>query len=445
MKSRKLAAMIVAATTFAATLVTPATAAETAPGSSPLINRNTPVYSDTQDSAAAANNEIYYDGWRGTVPGYLAFDLSGTPAENRTTVNLAWYATWTNYDYTVLNESPYAAPAAYTIAVNAAEGGAYPEEGWVNVLSVTENPCHSRQNVFDMTGYNWVRLTVDEMANGAASCSLNVDIHDCSSGTVDGWLMLGDSITAGGVTTFSTGDGNIADLVHAICPDYYPAQENGGIGGILSRDGKANIDRWLSYFPGQYVSIAYGTNDCWGNQAGAQTYYENTVYMIEAIQAAGKTAVLPTIPFSLEPGVSAYVGEYNAMVARIYTEYPDVVKGPDFYSYFEEHPEGLSADGVHPNGDGYNEMRKIWAQTMCETIYQTLQGGGSLTREPIRGDINGDETVTIADAVLLVKYLLSETDTLCDAWKKTADLDGDETITAADLTILKQIHLHAAS
>ena len=398
-------------------------------------NKTDKVYSDSQNTAYASCNDVYYDAWSGAVGSWLAYDLSDVPAENRQKINVAWYSgAWNNYDYTVLNESPGASLSAYKLYVNDAAGGAYPESGWKEAAAVSGCTTHSGENVLDFAGYNWVKLEVLGVQNGGTSVNLNVDIHDCSGGLVDSWLFLGDSITAGGMVTFSAGDGNFADVLHKIDPAYYPAQENGGIGGIFSTDGKNNIDRWLASYPGQYVSIAYGTNDCWGDQTGAEQYYENTVYMIRAVQAAGKTAVLPKIPFSLEKGVSANIARYNAQVDRIYEEFPDVVQGPDFYAWFEAHPEGLSADGVHPNSDGYNEMRRLWAETLYERIYQNR---GKAEPSVIRGDVNGDGALKIDDAVLLAKYLAAETGTL-PVWKN-GDLDENGRLNAADLSLLKRI------
>ena len=67
---------------------------------------------------------------------------------------------------------------------------------------------------------------------------------------------LAEATDKGGMVTFSAGEGNFADLLHGLDARFYPAQENGGIGGIFSTDGKNNIDRWLKQFPGQYASIA---------------------------------------------------------------------------------------------------------------------------------------------------------------------------------------------
>ncbi len=405
------------------------------------INRNKTdkVFSDQQNTAYASCNDVYYDAWNGAVGSWLAYDISDTPAADRKYLNLGWYSgAWNNYDYTVLNESPGASLSAYTVSVNtAAGGGACPEDGWKDLCTVKDYTCHSGEVYLDLSGMdpvNWVRITADGVQNGASQVNLNVDIHSVKEGDLpDSFLFLGDSITAGGMVTFSAGDGNFADLVYAIAPSHYPAQENGGIGGIFSTEGKNNIDRWLASYPGKYVSIAYGTNDCWGDQTGAEKYYENTVYMIRAIQNAGKIAILPKIPFSLEKGVSANIERYNAQVDRIYEEFPDVLRGPDFYAYFEEHPEGLSADGVHPNSDGYNEMRKLWAKQVCEEIYTAKQ----ITPLLLSGDVNGDGKVSVADAVALANYLCTKTDTLAGN-AANADLNGDGRLNAVDLSLLKQ-------
>ncbi len=394
------------------------------------LNRDGAVYSDQQGTAYASCNDKYYDAWMGSAGSYLAYDLSEAAAGGQ--IELVWYSgAWGNYDYTVLPESPYASLAAYTIEINKNPGGSYPEYGWELAAAVTGCTTHSGEHVIDFEGYNWVRLTVDETQNGT-QVGLNVDIHALNDGVVDSWMFYGDSITACGMTTFGTGNGNFADLLHAIDSRFYPAQQNGGIGGIMSTHGRANIDRWLSQFAGKYVSLAYGTNDCWGNQTGAEKYYENTVYMIEAAQKAGKTVVLPKIPYSLETGVASYVEDYNAMIDRIYAENSAVIEGPDFYAFFKEHPEYLSGDGVHPNEDGYGAMRQLWAETMYEAIYKNRTAESS----SLAGDVNGDGSVSLADAVALANYLTAQSSTL-PVWKN-GDMNGDGKLNAVDLTLLKQ-------
>ena len=151
--------------------------------------------------------------------------------------------------------------------------------------------------------------------------------------------------------------------------------------------------------------------------------------------------MVPRIPYATESGVGDNLAAYNAMVDKIYENYPDVVKGPDFEAYFREHPDYavnfylhkhpdlLSADGVHPSEQGYDGMRQLWAQTMYDVVYKTGD-------TPVAGDLNQDGACTVADVVLLQKWLMGA-GTLTN-WQ-TAELTGDGVIDSADLCILRRM------
>ena len=398
MKKKMLAVMTSGLMIAALPMSLPASAAVKP---NPVISRNCPAYSGTNPATATAgNDEHYFSFWQGAAPDdYLAYDLSGIPEENRKMIDAVWYNT-SAYDVIGLYINRNQEPSDYTIEINAAPGGDYPENGWEIVETVTGNTLSSRQHIVNFEGYNWIRLHitgVDEKTEG--SCMVNFDIHDVSDGVTDSWIFYGDSITAGGMNNcFGTG---FATYINRLDANYFPIQENGGIGGITSTDGLNNIDRWLSVFPGRYVSIAYGTNDAWGNQSGAQKYYENTVAMIQKVLNAGKIPVLPKIPHAEEPGVANYLDDYNAMIDRIYEEFPEVIKGPDFNTIMQEHPEYLSSDGVHPNSEGYEEMRRIWAETMYQNVYTADSGNTS-----VKGDVNQDGVCSILDVIQLQKYII---------------------------------------
>lgn len=399
---------------------------------SPVISRNCPAYSQSSPStAAAANDDYYYTSWSGTSPDYLAYDLSKVPESQRKRVIAVWYNNTGQYDYTVVNGNSSSMPTDYTIEVNKASGGKCPEDGWEVIEKVTGNTLHSRQHLVDMEGYNWIRMNVsasDGKSGGTAG--INFDIHNVSDGAADSWIFFGDSITAGGMMNcYGTG---FAEYINRIDSRYFPAQENGGIGGIFSTDGAKNIDRWLSTFPGSYVSIAYGTNDAWGNQTGADKYYENTEYMVKKVIAAGKTPVVPKIPYATEPGVNTYLDSYNAMIDKIYENYPEVVKGPDFDALFRENPELLSADGVHPSSEGYDKMRQVWAETMYKNVYTMASA------EALKGDVNLDGKVDSKDVMTLKAHLTKETLLKSDEAYKCADLSGDGIVNVFDLILLKR-------
>lgn len=64
---------------------------------------------------------------------------------------------------------------------------------------------------------------------------------------------------------------------------------------------------------------------------------------------------------------------------------------------------------------------------------------GSITvRKHIKGDVNCDGRVNIADAVLLQKWLLAVPDTDIPYWQN-ADLWKDEKLNVYDLCLLKEL------
>jgi len=423
------AASLTAALTLSASM---AAFADIAPN--PVISRNAPAYdnSGASYSAKQGNDEHYFSFWTAGAPNYLAYDLSAVPEDQRKTVMAVWYNT-SSYDGIGQYQSRNMEPYSYTIEVNKAAGGECPADGWEVAVTVDDNTLSSRQHVVDMTGYNWIRMNVKNSDGGSGSnISVNFDIHDISGGVSDSWLFLGDSITAGGMhNCYGTG---FATYVNQIDSRYFPIQENGGIGGIRSDNGKQNIDRWLSTYAGKYVSLAYGTNDAWGNDgSGAKTYYDNTKYMIDAILAAGKVPVLPKIPFSTNADVAGHLGDFNGMIDKLYEEYGDkLIQGPDFEEYFRENPDGLSSDGVHPSSEGYDGMRQLWAKTMYERVYKA-ETVTPPADEPDYGDANVDGEITLSDAVLIMQSIGnpdaygidgSESTHITEAGMKNSDVTG---------------------
>ena len=366
----------------------------------PVISRNVPAYSGA-GQASYGNDEHYFSFWSAASPDYLAYDLSAVPDSDKKQVIAVWYNA-SAFDNIGNYVNRNMEPSDYTIEINAAPGGEYPADGWEIAETVTGNTLSSRQHLVSMEGYNWIRINISKADDEAGkNASINFDIHSVANGISDSWLFLGDSITAGGMNNcYGTG---FATHVNNLDDRYFPIQENGGIGGITSTDGKNNIDRWLSVSQAHFVSIAYGTNDAWGNQSGAEKYYENTKYMIDAIRAAGKVPVLPKIPHAEEAGVKDYLDSYNAMVEKLWEEYGDkLVKGPDFDAYLTEHTDWLSGDGVHPNSEGYEEMRRIWAETMYAEVYSKKGNDPDLT---YYGDANLDSKVTVADSVAILQHV----------------------------------------
>jgi len=356
----------------------------------PVISRGVPAYTNDDCSgsypASHADDADYGTFWltcKGAPstsnPKWLAYDLSGVAVAHRSQVVLSWYndEMTGDYDHSVNGDTGYNNVGSYTIDANAAAGGTVPTTGWTTLVSVTGNKKSSLQHVLDLTGYNWVRLnaTASDGSSGNANIGINMDVQDASAGIADDWIFYGDSITADGlehddrVASNGATVGTLAQVVNGLNPRYFPLYQDGGIGGLISANGAKYVPSWLSLFPGQYVVLAYGTNDANSASAGdptiAQTYYNNMATMIQAVIAAGKTPILPTIPYGKTAGLQANVPVLNEQIALLEAAYPAVVPGPDLYSFFKANPSLLSSDNIHPSWDnGYAAYRQQWAAWM---------------------------------------------------------------------------------
>jgi len=71
----------------------------------------------------------------------------------------------------------------------------------VTLETVTGNVLHSRDHVLQFAGYNWIRInaSASDGSPGNSDVAINMDVYDASHGVTDGWLFVGDSITAGGM------------------------------------------------------------------------------------------------------------------------------------------------------------------------------------------------------------------------------------------------------
>ena len=125
--------------------------------------------------------------------------------------------------------------------------------------------------------------------------------------------------------------------------------------------------------PGKYVALSYGTNDANNAAAGDPTvaakFYNNYVTMVQAVLAAGKTPVVPTIPWARTANIQANGPALNAKIQELYAAYPQVVRGPDLWTFFQQNPHLISGDNLHPSEQGYAAYRQQWAEHVLATTY----------------------------------------------------------------------------
>ena len=86
---------------------------------------------------------------------------------------------------------------------------------------------------------------------------------------------------------------------------------------------------------------------------------------------------------------------------------------------------------------GWSGASAETAQTVSITVSENLNLTAAF-QEAVRGDVNADGECTIADAVMLVQYLLGKGSVTVP---EQADLDGNKRLNAVDLSLLKHILL----
>jgi hypothetical protein len=374
-----------------------------APTPMPVISRNCPAWTndDFFGSFPASNAcDAIYGGqhyWRcATTPAgnansgtltqavYLAYDLSGVPSVQRQQVVVVWYndPSTDPYNSQLLGVNYFNTPSSYTIDINTGAGGsAPPSTGWTTLISETNQPYHSRQYALNLNGANWIRINVTAI-NGSVSnnnCAINMDIHDAHVGNEDNWIFFGDSITQRG---FDHDDGFIPGTlpaqINAKIPENFPLMENGGIGGLKAADIVAGnyLATWLPLFSGKYVGLNYGTNDANAGGAPVTNFLSNMTSLVNQVLAAGKIPVIhQTICWGSAPGIQQNGPTINSALASLFASFPQIIQGPDLWSYFQANQSLISADGIHPTdpaigqGNGYVAYRQQWATSLLSSVY----------------------------------------------------------------------------
>lgn len=343
----------------------------------PLLSRELRAYASS-GKAEAASDRDYNRLWRSSgVPATLSYDLSSLSAAQRTRLLVVWYNDPTySYDHTLINGPGYNNPGSYTVEGNAAPGNsAPPDSGWVTLATVTGNTLHSREHLLDFAPYKWLRLnfSASDGSPHNSDIALKVDIYDGAHAGSDGWLFVGDSITAGGMAHSNFGgtrSESFGNQVSALIGST-PAQENAGIPGWTAQNAVSHMQAWLKSFPGRYVTIAFGSNEAAGATPAAG-YRADMTTLIKDVLAVGKVPVIPTIPWSRDPTHAGNIPALNAQIRKLYSDNHCVVQGPDLFAFFQSHPEQISADNLHPTDEGFASLRALWARSAA-TISTTAQ------------------------------------------------------------------------
>lgn len=361
------------------------------PPEMPIISRGLP------STATALNNSTYHDqAGAGTEH---AININSVLAADKTSVWLVW---WNSTRPTISDGGPrYNVPSDYTIQGHTSSSGTKPSSDWTTLATVTGNTTSCGIHALNLSTYGWVRL-LETANNGSGSAAIQIDIHDVSAGTSDSICFWGDSnpqqcyngyALAGGALN----GGSLETLLEAATGRSAPVIVNYGFGGattasLLSGVGSPSITPILA-LPVRYVQIGGGTNDAANAGSALSTGAVNTIEanyqsMIDQIEAAGKVAILPTVPWGNANATHASnVALINARIPGLLAANPDVIEGPDLYAlsfgqqnlitdarHFSYDSSTQPVTSSHPLGlpdglTGYEAMIRLTRDVLLEHVY----------------------------------------------------------------------------
>ena len=229
---------------------------------------------------------------------------------------------------------------------------------WEVAATIENNPVMARG-----VEIKWFKFA----SEGDVGQILEIEAFDMSNGGTDTWFFMGTSISQMGIKQQDT-DSTTAQLIHARHPHFTPAMLRGGIGCINSTEVVEHLSEYLEYAGNvKFWAIEMGTNDAWGGgDWNLNTYVSNMQTIIDSAKAHGITPVIARIIATDSSKAGWQVNPAFLDAVDKLTADNNLPAGPDFYTYFREHPEQLASDGVHPNSDtkGGQAMHHLWAEAL---------------------------------------------------------------------------------
>ncbi len=234
---------------------------------------------------------------------------------------------------------------------------------WEVAATIENNPVMARGVEIEFAGKSWFKFA----SEGDVGQILEIEAFDMSNGGTDTWFFMGTSISQMGIKQQDT-DSTTAQLIRARHPHFTPAMLRGGIGCINSTEVVEHLSEYLEYVGNvKFWAIEMGTNDAWGGgDWNLNTYVSNMQTIIDSAKAHGITPIIARIIATDSSKAGWQVNPAFLEAVDKLTADNNLPAGPDFYTYFREHPELLASDGVHPNSDtkGGQAMHHLWAEAL---------------------------------------------------------------------------------
>ena len=337
----------------------------------PLLSRGKTVYTSSGTVTSLTDNRFGSNSWQVTDNSWFAIKIDSGPTEiflNLNNPDYAWASTPIAPNQCPNNNLNLLKDYQILISDNSTDGT---DGEWNTVLSITNNPVTARGHKIVFSGANWIKI---QIIKGSGYLD-EVEVFDISNGAEDIWFFIGTSISA---NTFkgTPPEKNFADIINEMHPLFTPAMIRAGVSCQNSLGLVNNLSTYMEIGGNaSYWVIEHGTNDGWNNgNSGVASFKENLQTVITACKNKGiKPVIAKVIATNTQVTGWQIHSDYQKCIDELNNE-NDLIEGPDFFSWFSQHPEELNGetDGVHPNVNGAASIHRLWAEKMS-SLYQDVK------------------------------------------------------------------------
>ncbi len=346
----------------------------------PIVSRYKPIYASfTGSPSMRVNGKFGETAWNVTDSSWIAIRLQ----PEMTGIFFTWNSTNRMWSDSIANPRDCVegqpVPENYRLLISGNSTNGI-DGTWQTADSVTGNIVAARGHRINFTGNTWIKMFVGK---GAGKID-EIEIFDISKGADDTWFFLGTGITLNAfkkpvqIKDFRS---YIIEYVKEFNPIATPAYLRGGIGCATSNGFAADISNILNIAGNvSYVAIEIGTYDaCGGATENIGTFTDNLRRIVTACQAKGIEPIIARIPATDSGKASWQIPEMYLKVIDELTEKRHLIPGPDLYTWFLQHPDELSDDGIMPSARGGASIQRLWA----EAVYKLYDPSTPARKKPM--------------------------------------------------------------
>lgn len=338
-----------------------------------LVSGGLPAHTGTTTTDYLTDG--YLTNWKSSNAKEIAINVSEGPTKLRINWESYGDCAWaTNFTSGCGHSGVALSNFKILTSANSTDGN---DGDWEVAATIENNPVMARGVEIEFAGKSWFKFA----SEGDVGQILEIEAFDMSNGGTDTWFFMGTSISQMGIKQQDT-DSTTAQLIRARHPHFTPAMLRGGIGCINSTEVVEHLSEYLEYAGNvKFWAIEMGTNDAWGGgDWNLATYKKNMQTIIDSAKAHGITPIIARIIATDSSKAGWQVNPAFLEAVDNLTEENKLPKGPDFFTYFKEHPELLASDGVHPNAEtkGGQAMHRLWAEALSP-LYDVVDSAKSDT------------------------------------------------------------------